>query len=291
MRSLYLLIALTALPAFAASREVVYHGDLAPLNITPTFDNGYLLVWEGNAAEHTDRRIAVYRPDGTLAYRAEIQPPEGDYLTLLNGAVDTDGVVAVTFRPGGFALLSASGKQIRTVATGTYLPTQVWFGPDHTIWLAGRGSPGSDYAIFRRYSRDGNELGSFVPQSMFGGLAPVEIIGGHAMRAASDRIVALLGPDQHAHPPRLKWVELDLAGNVIGQPGSHRFFFSWALTPNGTIYATEDGNTLVYLDRSANAWKPATLTRPDGALKGADESGLIYQLANSNTYQWVSLAP
>ena len=280
---------LSASGSTAASREVIYQGDLAPLNITPTFDHGYVIVWDRNIDGDTSlKRISVYAPSGVLAFRTNIQAPGHPYLSLSNGAVDTDGSVAVVFRePGGFTLLDKGGQQTRTVLTGAYVPTQICFAADHTIWLAGSVFGSQDYGILRRYSLDGKQLGEFLPRSVYD-LSPAQSIGGNALRAANDRIVTLLErASDSGGPPTMEWFELDLAGNVIGRPGTHRFFFPWALTPDGTIYAREGGSQLLVFDRAAGAWKVSTLIRPaNGRLAGADENGLVYGLPQG-TYTWV----
>lgn len=288
MPKLILVFAALALTAAAADRTVTYQGDLSPLNIMPTFDHGYVIAFERNpdAANRQNQRFAVYAPTGLLAYDATLQVVNQPAVTILNFTADTDGTVVVAFHlPDGFAVFNPGGKQIRTVLTGRYTPTQVCIAADHTIWLAGNQFATDDYAIFRHYSLDGIDLGHFQRQSELGGLRAVQIIGGRAIRAAQDRIVALLLPASKPGPiPYLEWVELDLAGQVIGRPGRHRSFFPWMLTPDGTIYASEGDGKWLYYDRASAAWKPSAIA---GHFRGADETSLIFQLPNSNTFEWL----
>src|ERR1700722_13120127 len=88
MRRLSPLLTILVLPFVVQARDVYYQGDLAPLNILPTFDKGYLAVYE---REHT---IALYGPDGTLAYRAVPQVP-GAKLGVMNATPDSDGSLAI----------------------------------------------------------------------------------------------------------------------------------------------------------------------------------------------------
>src|SRR5579863_4818586 len=89
MRRLSPLLTIFVLPLVVQARDVYYQGDLAPLNILPTFDKGYLAVYE---REHT---IALYGPDGTLAYRAMPQVPGAKWTDVMNAAPDNDGSVAI----------------------------------------------------------------------------------------------------------------------------------------------------------------------------------------------------
>jgi len=169
LRSLSVVILIAGLLP-AADRQVTYQGDIAPLSISPTFDHGFLIVWDRDTDGVTKalKTISVYGPTGSRLYQSAIQGPNLKEATLLNGAADDDGTVAVVFDlPGGFAILDSSGKQIQTVVTSPYVPTQICFAPDHTIWVAGNTAYGKDEMLFRRYSRDGKELGRFVPGSTF----------------------------------------------------------------------------------------------------------------------------
>jgi hypothetical protein len=272
-----LFVTLAALACAAATRQVVYLGDLSPLNIVPTLDNGYVIALEGNG------RIAVYGADGSRLYEATIQVANAKFLTILNAAADADGTVAVIFRnPEGFAVVDRAGKQLRTVTTGRYTPKQICFAPDHTIWLAGDGPLNEDYMIFRHYSTGGHELGQFIHKSEFSSYFTVESIGGRAMRASKDRIVALF--QLEADPGQMEWIELDFSGQLIDRLGRHPWFFPWALTSDGTIYARQPDSKFLFFDRSAAQWKPVSFA--PGYLLGADETGLVFQLSGSNTLEW-----
>ena len=70
MRLPFLFLAATLCnPAFAAeSREVYYQGFLVPQSIVPTFDKGYLLVYDFE-------KIDVYAPDGSPLYSVSAEVP------------------------------------------------------------------------------------------------------------------------------------------------------------------------------------------------------------------------
>jgi hypothetical protein len=89
MRRLSPLLTILVLPFVIQARDVYYQGDLAPLNILPTFDKGYLAVYE---PEHT---IALYEADGSLAYRAKALVPGVKYIDVANAAPEADGSLAI----------------------------------------------------------------------------------------------------------------------------------------------------------------------------------------------------
>jgi hypothetical protein len=135
MRLPWLLFAATFCNAvFAAQpREVYYQGLLTPLNIAPTFDKGYLFVYDSF-------KIDAFAPDGSPLYSVSAHVPGAKIVNIDNAAADTDGTMAGAVdysrdgtsrtEGGGIVLFDRSGKQIRFFDTGPYLPTQVCFaGP------------------------------------------------------------------------------------------------------------------------------------------------------------------
>jgi hypothetical protein len=282
MVRLWLFLGLAAQLISGEGREVLYQGDLAPVNIAPTFDHGYVIAWEQNG-------IGVFGPNGKLLYHAVIQVPHQKYLNLHNAAVDSDGTVAVVFGnpgPGGFAVLDQSGHQVHTVLTGSY-PTQICIAPDHTIWLGVEGPSSENYNLFRRYSMDGHELGEFAPTSAYPNLSSMGGIGLHAMRAAADRVVALLIRESDPKS-MMEWIELDLEGTVINRPGQHRQFLPWALTDDGKIYAKETVDNLVFLDRATGTWKTSGIPASGKNFTGADGESLVFRNPSTGMYEWVA---
>ncbi len=79
MRFCLLLLLATAL-ASGQMRDVHYRGSLTPLHITPTFDHGYLTVYDH------DPDLDVYAPDGSLMYRTSAQAPDGSHARIGNAA-------------------------------------------------------------------------------------------------------------------------------------------------------------------------------------------------------------
>ena len=240
--------------AFAAEpREVYYQGFLVPQSITPTFDKGYLFVYNFD-------KIDVYAPDGSPLYSVSAQVPNAKSAHIQNAAADMDGTMAgavayysrARTRGGGIVLFDRSGNQTRFFDTGRYWPTQVCFAPDHSIWTLGwQGFEGSrkndDYFVLRNYSQDGQELAAFLPRSSFEPEPdPVgPMTGRWQVRIMNGRLGALfyrssiLGPWQKSRP--MQWIEVDLKGKVLGRWEVGAEWAPEAFTQSGTLY-TQDGD-------------------------------------------------
>ena len=280
----------------AAPREVSYAGSLTPLNITPTFDKGYLFVYAGH-------EIDVFGPDGTQLFGIAAQVENAKTVSMDNAAVDADGTLAGAVRysvdgtsrgeGGGIALFDASGKQVRFFDTGGYHPTQIAFGPDHSLWTLGwPGAQHGDDAFFvlRNYSRDGEELGHFLPRSSFD-REPDPIgpeIGMWQLRVIGDRVGAVMyespvyrnGQKYHA----MLWVETDLKGRELGRWEVGADPAPQAFTQSGGLYI-RDGKQVSVFDRNAKAWRRVPISA-DGTLLGADGDNLVF-LQGPNTLRWV----
>ncbi len=290
-----LLLLMSGASATAQVHDVHYQGNLTPLNTTPTFDHGYLVVYDW------DHRIDVFAPDGALMYSVAAKVPGSDWANIENGAIDEDGTLAAALRAvsvlgrargGGIALFDRAGRQIRFFDTGEYLPTQVAFGSDHSIWTIGwlggetAASLTADYPILRKYAQDGRQLGAFLPRALFPhpeylGREPLimPMLGLWELRVANERVEAVL------HRPHL-WVQTDLNGEEKGR---------WDIVPNGRPSAvTQDGRAwhknglqLQVFTRSTGVWHAVAFDAPDGTLLGAEGNSLVFLLRNQNTLRWV----
>ena len=158
--------------------EVYYQGLLAPANITPTFDKGYLIVY------NPERSISVYGPDGLPRFTAGAQVTGATFIHIESAAADDAGTIVAAIRHqiplgehglrdgGGLAFFDAKGKQTRFVDTGRYRPTQVAFADDRSVWATGyQAKQGTseppDYFLLHKYSFEGQETGAFLPRSSF----------------------------------------------------------------------------------------------------------------------------
>ncbi len=293
-RLLYAALFVTSLVRASAAREVYYQGPLTPANIVPTFDKGYLIVY------NLDRSISVYGPDGAPRFTSNGDVTGASFIAIQNAAVDSDGTVvaAVHFQiplgdhlvrdGGGLAFFDATGRQTRFVDTDIYLPTQVAFGNDHSLWTLGdqkkTGDEHAEFFILHKYSPDGQQVGAFLPRSTF--QADIEpnkpFTGGWSLRVADDRIGALL----HGMQGLSVWVELSLAGKELGRWPISKDQSVGAFTSAGALYAGVSGN-LTRLDRSTGSWRraPGPL---DGQLLAADGNTLVFVKYGSNVLNWVA---
>jgi hypothetical protein len=279
MRRVLPLICILIFPAIAdnSGGEVVIQGDMSPLNNTPTFDRGYLAVYERAG-------FAVYGPNGSLAMRTA--SPDGGI--TVNVDIDSDGTVAAAVlshdsRAGEIRIFSPDGSQSSRIATEPYLPSQVCFAPDHSIWTLGNEDPlpagdRTDYSLLRHYSRTGDLLGEFFPRSSF----PEDsdpgqnIVGMWRLRIAGGRIGAALamGPQKG-----LLWLETDLTGAETGRWAVPLAASLAAMTNDGAVYASGAG--LFLLDRASGAWKPVPRSSND-ILLGAEGNALVFGIRGMN---------
>ena len=278
MRFLLKLISILAIPAAATAADsvIVVQGNISPLNIVPTFDHGYLAVYE-------DGGFSVYAPDGSpamkIATRAENVDMEPDGSVAAAIFVNTPGP-----RTGSIWIFNPDASVVSKIATGTYLPSHVCFAPDHSIWTLGneeRQSPGNyaDYFLLRHYSRSGELLGQFLSRSSF----PAEAHGGQVMvglwnlRIAGGRIGALMR--NAGEKMRSLWLESDLQGQETG-----RWITSGgtpaAMTESGAVYA-QNSEGISVLDRATGSWKRVPLSSSD-ILLGAEGNNLIFAVRGMN---------
>lgn len=295
MQALFWLLLITSSGSAAAQgHDVYFQRSLTPLNTTPTFDHGYLVVYDW------DHRVDVFAPDGTLLYSGAAKMPGSDGALIENAAVDSDGTMAAAIRgvsaggiagAGGIALFDRTGSQFRFLGTGAYLPTQVAFGPDHSIWTIGwlaedAGNLTADYFTLRNYAQDGKELGKFLPRASFpsvkyppGEPLIMPMLGLWELRVANERVEVIL---HRAH----LWVQADLNGHEKGRwdiaPNGRR---PYAITQNGTAWRM-DGRYVGVFDRSAGVWRAAPFDAPEGVLLGAEGNNLVFMLPDRNTLRW-----
>lgn len=265
--------------AAAAGDEVVIQGYIAPRNIAPAVDHGYLAVYETGG-------IAVYAPDGSLT--ARIGSPAG--AAIINADMDSDGSIATAveaYRPmtGTISFFGRDGMPNGQIVTGEYIPSQVCFAPDRSIWTLGseESQPSgerADYFLLRHYSRGGGLLGQFLARSSFpSAIDPgLAAMGLGAIRIADGRIGVMLsnaGETRHN-----LWLELGLDGKELGRwTGSDAAQMPRAMTASGAVYA--QGKGLYMLDRASGSWKPVPRSS-NGSLLGADGDTLIFAVPGMN---------
>ena len=282
MRFLLKLICILAIPAAATAADsvIVVQGNISPLNIVPTFDHGYLAVYE-------DGGFSVYAPDGSPAMK--IASEAATYAE--NVDIEPDGSVAAAVfvntpgpRTGVIRIFNPDGSVAGRIATGTYLPSHVCFAPDHSIWTLGneeRQSPGNyaDYFLLRHYSRSGELLGQFLSRSTFPAEAHAGqvMVGLWALRIAGGRIGALMR--NAGEKMRSLWLESDLQGQETG-----RWITSGgtpaAMTESGAVYA-QNSEGISVLDRASGSWKRVPQSSND-ILLGAEGNALVFEVKGMN---------
>jgi len=86
------------------------------------------------------------------------------------------------------------------------VPTEVAFGPDHSIWTLGgewwvHSGKRREYFVLQNYSQDGNRLGAYLPRSGFSmddEPAPGVMWRGGGLRVSGNRIGATLYTRPHS---------------------------------------------------------------------------------------------
>jgi hypothetical protein len=203
--AIFLCLLMSGVPAAqAAPREAVYAGAVTlGGQAVPLFANGYLIYL------HQPNRLQVFRPDTQLAYEYDVPcPPRTSNCSAGGVAVSHKGVAAVGIAyattsgyASGIRVLDTTGKEIRFIETGRYVPRQLAFDKKDDLWSIGwerdqliNDRESSDaYNVVRNYSSEGTLRGEFLPRSLWASKhGPA--LGGRGywtMYAADDRIGAI----------------------------------------------------------------------------------------------------
>jgi hypothetical protein len=179
----------------------------------------------------------------------------------------------------GLAMFDSDGIQTGFVDTKKFWPSHVSIAPDHSIWVLGEelySKNAADYMVVRKYSRDGQLLGSFLPRSTFpAGLEPGGSAPYTSIMTAGDKIavVALSGMVGNLR----ELIELDDSGNVLGRMRSDKLpVMFYALTSDGGFYG--GANTFLF---RFNVAKGVTTTvqapAKEYCLVGANGVNLVYR--------------
>ena len=129
------------------------------------------LIWIADAA---GQRTIPFRVSGASVLRVDDFDQNRDGIVGLSGyAADSEG------RVSGFVAFIYPNGECRVVQTSLYRPVRLAMGPDGTIWTAGyevavsaAGKPLTallpNATVIRRFHKDGNLIGSYIPQSTIG---------------------------------------------------------------------------------------------------------------------------
>jgi hypothetical protein len=253
----------------------------------PGFYNGYLFWCEPH------NFLTLYSPEGSVALTLEIQGRGNGYASIQSIAIDSDGRLAVGWSDlpdAGIDIRDMSGKIIRSIDTGRYVPAHLSFGEDHSLWTFGWQRDTTDpyyrekkdYLTLKKYSPGGEQVRAYLWRSFFpAGMEP----GGYQWQerritVTSNRvgIEALSGTDSGQR----EWVELDLSGNVVGRWRLDRSyeFPGVVLTADNRAYvhrfdAATKSRQVLRLNRDKAQWE--LLKSPsNAALYGSDGDKLVF---------------
>lgn len=278
-----------------ALRQLIYPGADFTNQPIPKFERGYLLFLNRNC------QLTVYQPSGKLQFTKTLEAPNAMPCFPADSAVDTDGTLAVAIGysgplgyAGGIILLDATGKQTSFIDTKLYVPSHIGFDHQHSIWAIGwqhdeirnETADSNDYAMVRRYSRNGTETGAFVQRSLWKtkGEPAGSSLGYWHMSIAKDRIGALVYDHYAERIP--EWIEWDYEGKLISRiPITARMDGGRAYTTSGKLYSgiwleKEKVRVLSVLDSETGAWKPVADKQHVGEWKlllGADGDDLVFK--------------
>jgi hypothetical protein len=294
MRTL-LSAALFASAAFAAGgpvREVQSECPALAGQEICRFRNGYIFQ-----LDHRFKGvIGVYAPDGRFKLNLPVRLPGADVAWANDVAVDPDGgfVVGAVGGDGdvrhvtqrGVVMLDSNGIQTGVIDTKNFSPNHVAIAEDHSIWVLGaQYGPGNkpDYMTLRKYTRDGELAGSYLPRSSFpAGLEPGGEGAPVTVMAAGNRIAVVAFSGNVGN--LLELIELDGDGNVLGRMRADHLSgpMTFALTTDGHLYGRSHGgdsrSTLALFDVAAGTSKNVDAPEKVGWLMGADQEALVYRI-------------
>jgi hypothetical protein len=296
-----LLSVLCVLSGFAAEqpvRELSTQAVPFANSISPLFRRGFVVMFPPGAAPGTHPPISsvmygfsVYAPDGSFAFKKDIEVPDGSQPVVRDVDFDTDGSVAVAASAEGgpsgsvmgILLLDRTGRQTVFFNTGRYFPESVAIAPDHSIWTLGWQMAADhapypdrqDYMIVRQYSADGKKTKECLPRSSFpAGLEPA--LGGPSVhiQVTHDRVGILASSGKTGG--NAEWIELDLDGNLLNRSRAD------SVMPNIAAFAEDDHVYLggytkdVYtVDAASHAWRP--IPEHEGTFMGVEGNSLVYR--------------
>ena len=279
-----------ALGVFAQSqpvRQVTSQATLFGNQLIPGFQNGYLYFLEGGS-------IRLYSPEGLPVLTTELRIPDtSQQASAIGLAVDTDGSVAVSTgyltsagNRGGIAFFDSHGQPAGFVDTGRYMPGNLCFGEDHSLWTFGwqmdalqPDHPDSkEYMLVHNYSPDHREHGRYLPRSLFPKGLETGSQRWQSLRiaVAHDRVGLFASSGMKSS--QNEWVELDLKGSLIRRVrlDAIQSQVKLAFTADGRLYRQIHRQpNLQVLDRTTPEWADAG-PAPGNLLWGADGNSLVF---------------
>jgi hypothetical protein len=256
----------------------------------PGFQNGYLYF-----VDHAT--VRAYSPEGFPVLTAVVEVPDDKGYVWADGlAVDTGGTFAIgvayggpSYQFGGIAFYNKDGKPDGFVATGSYIPGNLCFADDHSLWTFGRQYGRADYMMVHHFTADRKDAGQFLARSLFPkGMGP-----GWAHWQTRNIVVAQdrvgLFAFSGTYGSLNEWVELDLSGKLMRRLRlDQEEFTPMAFTADGHLYRKPDYKApLQVLSQTTSEWQDAGMA-DFGVLLGADGNSLVFSPWGENqiTMRW-----
>jgi hypothetical protein len=169
-------------------------------------ENKVIAIWRIRSANRTENQLEIFDLAGTrlLAVPVLNAVPEARELAIWDVSVGKDGQVAIAAvirdledrRTAALLLYSNQGELLRRVRLEEGAGIRhLEFDADGNIWTLGMGAGSKDPGLLPmvfKYSKDGNELGRYVPRSEFPDDARTiqegRTIGDSAFGISADRI-------------------------------------------------------------------------------------------------------
>jgi hypothetical protein len=294
-------------------REAIFAGAVTlGGQVVPLFANGYLIYL------HQPNRLQVFGPDTQLAYEYDVPcPPQTSNCSVSGVAISREGIAALGIGyaitngfTSGIRMLDKTGKELRFIHTGGYVPRQLTFDIQGDLWSIGwqrdRWNNGTeskdDYNIVRKYSPDGTLRGEFLPRSLWV-TKHGPALGGRGywtMYAADDRMGAIFNENFSGATP--EWVDWDLNGLAIRRVPlkEAQHLISRAFNGKGKLYAQFRTDSraapteLRVLDTGTGEWLPVRANLPEqisAFLLGAEGDQLVYRVNRGGNVRLIWARP
>lgn len=239
---------LTSLAGFSA--ELLPAGKAQPFN--RILDERPVARYQAGSLFARDTSLASFWVDSLSGERPSVQMPlalpDVTNATLSDVVISFDGTIAVSAagagREGpfaGIALLKPDGSLIRVVRTAPFIPRQISFTADGSLWAMGweRSVDGSGketpvHDVLRRYGPDGELKGSYLPRSSLSTGWPHPSMYG--LLVTSREHVGFVSEKAG------KWAVLADDGTILGQgaissPPEFRIYVA-AITDSGRLFVS-----------------------------------------------------
>ena len=304
------LLCASDLPVMAASGTVRIPHDFGGKR-SPDWSGGALIQIDDGGPVTT---IQGFDKQGQMVVNLTFSVPDSRMTQISGYARASDGSLALsgTAYSGNsqvaafLAWISPDGKRVRIVRTSPFYPYRTAFAADGTIWTAGWEivdgvEVNPDHNMVRRFDRDGNLLGAFIPKSS------VTTYGKHKhpaylsyLLSSSDRIGWL-------SPTARQYIEFSPDGHITSrfqtsEVSGNMKLRGAGLCDDGGLYLSTVSMgkpprnwQLLTLDRVSGKWAPVALDSPDGRqphtlpIYACDGSSLVTTLTgHSAELTWLS---